>query len=116
MIEVETYSTFTEKSKAFVKEFKDITKELGNANIGGAKMFGLEYPTREETLARIRTAKLQQQEQQNQNQQNQQNPKKIDPSKNLRSVGTDTIVSGQQQLKQKKVDEIIAKERAKNQK
>jgi hypothetical protein len=113
---VETYSTFTEKSKAFVKEFKDITKELGNANIGGAKMFGLEYPTREETLARIRTAKLQQQEQQNQNQQNQQNPKKIDPSKNLRSVGTDTIVSGQQQLKQKKVDEIIAKERAKNQK
>jgi hypothetical protein len=113
---VETYPTFTEKSKAFVKEFKDITKDLGNANIGGAKMFGLEYPTREETLARIRTAKIQQQEQQNQNQQNQQNPKKIDPSKNLRSVGTDNIVSGQQQLKQKKVDEIIAKERAKNQK
>ena len=112
---VETYPTFTEKSKAFVKEFKDITKDLGNANIGGAKMFGLEYPTREETLARIRTAKLQQQEQNQQNQ-NQQNPKKIDPSKNLRSVGTDNIVSGQQQLKQKKVDEIIAKERAKNQK
>jgi hypothetical protein len=76
-------------------------------------MFGLEYPTREETLARIRTAKLQQQEQQNQNQQNQ---KKIDPSKNVRSVGTDNIVSGQQQLKQRKVDELIAKERAKNQK
>ena len=113
---VETYPTFTEKSKAFVKEFKDITKDLGNANIGGAKMFGLEYPTREETLARIRTAKIQQENQQNQNSQNQQNPKKIDPSKNLRSVGTDNIVSGQQQLKQKKVDEIIAKERAKNQK
>lgn len=112
---VETYSTFTEKSKAFVKEFKDITKDLGNANIGGAKMFGLEYPTREETLARIRTAKLQQQEQNQQNQ-NEQNPKKIDPTKNLRSIGTDTIKSGQQQLKQKKVDEIIAKERAKNQK
>jgi hypothetical protein len=112
---VETYPTFTEKSKAFVKEFKDITKDLGNANIGGAKMFGLEYPTREETLARIRTAKIQQQEQNQQNQ-NPQNSKTINTSKNLRSVGTDTIVSGQQQLKQKKVDEIIAKERAKNQK
>ena len=112
---VDTYPTFTEKSKAFLKEFKDITKDLGNANIGGAKMFGLEYPSREEILTKIRTNKLQQQEQ-NQKNQNQQNPKKIDPSKNLRSVGTDNIVSGQQQLKQRKVDELIAKERAKNQK
>lgn len=103
-----TFSSTTEKSKAFIKEFKEITKDFGNSGLGGAKMFGLEYPNYEETLEKIRLQKL--------IQQNNSQGKNIDVQRNIDSVGAGSIKPAQQQKVQKKADELIQKEKNKNQK
>lgn len=101
-----TFSNTTEKSKAFIKEFKEISRDLGKTGMGGAGIFGIEYPSYEDTMSKIRTRKLELQ------QQNQP------PNKNTLTMPQDGIVSGveqQRQKVQKKADELIQKERAKNQ-
>lgn len=105
-----TYSSVTEKSKAFVKEFKEISKDFGNSGLGGAKMFGMEYPNYDQTMQKIKQSKLAQQQQQ---QQNNSTTRKTSMGDIYTGTTDKNIVIDNKA--QKKADELIRKQQQKNQ-